>query len=84
MRRGVTADHYVRRHIIHGACTADYLWVDEISQVDIGNLCQLNKLCYTKVGFLLSGDFNQFPPLFNGPLSAPPSFGACVRAIASP
>ena len=22
---GVTADHYVRRHIIHGACTADYV-----------------------------------------------------------
>ena len=68
---GVTADHYVRRHIVHGACTADYVWVDEISQVDIGILCQLNKLTYTKVRFLLSGDFNQFPPPFNGFCGAP-------------
>ena len=56
--RGVTADHYVCRHIIHGACTADYIWVDEISQVDIEILCQLNKLTFTKLRWLLSGDFN--------------------------
>ena len=63
---GVAADHYVRRHILHGACTADYVWIDEASQADVGILCQLNQLTYTsKVRFLLSGDFNQFPPLFN-------------------
>ena len=62
---GVTADHYVRKHILHGCCTADYVWVDEISQIDIGILAQLNKLTFSKVKWLLSGDFNQFPPLFN-------------------
>ena len=62
---GVTADHYVRRYILHGTCTADYLWIDEVSQADIGILCQLNKLTYTNVKFLISGDFNQFAPLFN-------------------
>ena len=39
--------------------------------MDIGILCQLNKLTYTKVRFLLSGDFNQSPPLFNGFRGAP-------------
>ena len=45
--------------------------MDEISQVDIGSLCQLNELTYTKVRFLLSGDFNQFPLLFDGFHGAP-------------
>jgi hypothetical protein len=26
--RGDTADHYVRRHVLHGACAADMLHVD--------------------------------------------------------
>ena len=38
----VTADRYVHRHILHGACTAGYLWIDETSPADIGLLCQLN------------------------------------------
>ena len=71
---GVTADHYVRRHILHGAYTADFVWVDEISQADVGILCQLNKLTFTsKVRFLLSGEFNQFQPLFNSFQGAPMS-----------
>jgi hypothetical protein len=54
---GVTADHYVRRHILHGSCTCHVLWIDEISQLDCALWAQLNKL---DVQFLLSGDFNQF------------------------
>jgi hypothetical protein len=62
---GVTADHWVRRHVLHGAATCDYLWVDEISQVDIGLLNQLGKLSFTPVHVLLSGDFHQSPPINN-------------------
>ena len=42
---------------------ADVLWIDEISQLDTALLSQINKLTYTNVQFLLSGDFNQFPPI---------------------
>jgi hypothetical protein len=35
---GVTADHWVRRHVLHGSASCDYVWVDEVSQVDIGLL----------------------------------------------
>jgi hypothetical protein len=62
---GVTADHWVRKHILHGAATCDFLWIDEISQVDVCLLNQLAKLSHTPVRFLLSGDFNQFPPIHN-------------------
>ena len=62
---GVTADYWVRRHVLHGSCSAEVVWVDEISQVDIGILCQFNKLCWTKVRWILSGDFNQFGAIFN-------------------
>ena len=62
---GVTADHWVRRHVLHGAATCDYLWVDEISQVDVCLLNQLGKLSFTPMRFLLSGDFHQFPPINN-------------------
>ena len=51
--------------MLHGCCSADYLWIDELSQIDIGLWCQINKLTYTRTKFILSGDFNQFPPLFN-------------------
>jgi hypothetical protein len=58
---GVTADHWVRRHILHGSASCDYLWIDEVSQVDIGLLNQITKLHWAGVKFLLSGDFHQFP-----------------------
>ena len=44
---GVTADHWVRKHVLHGCCSADYLWIDEITQIDINLWCQINKLTYT-------------------------------------
>ena len=61
---GVTADHWVRRHVMHGAPKCDVLWIDEISQLDVGLWLQINKLAST-MQFLLSGDFNQFSPLGN-------------------
>ena len=59
----MTADHYVRRHMLHGSCDADVICVDEISQLDIGLWTQLNKLKGRQ--WILSGDFNQFAPIFN-------------------
>ncbi len=41
---GVTADHWVRRHVINGAPSCDCLRVDEISQLDGGLWLQLSKL----------------------------------------
>jgi hypothetical protein len=41
------------------------LWIDEVSQVDVGLLNQLAKLHWAGVKFLLSGDFHQFPPICN-------------------
>jgi hypothetical protein len=41
----------VRRHVLHGAATCDYLWIDEISQVDVCLLNQLGKLSFTPVRF---------------------------------
>ena len=31
---GCTADHYVRRSILHGCCSADIIWIEEVSQVE--------------------------------------------------
>ena len=47
---GRTADHWIRRHIINGVCTADYVWIDEISQLDIELITDLNRLTYTSTG----------------------------------
>ena len=41
---GCTADYCVRHHTLHGARTADYIWIDEVSQLDAGLWVQLNKL----------------------------------------
>ena len=61
--QGDTADHYARRHILHGACTADALHVDEVFQVDCVLWAQLQKIKGRQ--WLLSGDQHQFAPLFN-------------------
>jgi hypothetical protein len=68
---GVTADHWVRRYVLAGCPRCDVLWIDEISQLDVGLWLQINKLTYTGMCFLLSGDFNQFPPLGNTFRGAP-------------
>jgi hypothetical protein len=74
---GKTADHWVRKHVLNGCCTADVIWVDEISQLDVGLLAQLNKLTYTSsVRWLLSGDFHQFPPVHDAWKGAPVQEGA--------
>jgi hypothetical protein len=63
---GVTADHWVRRHVINGCPKCTVLWIDEISQIDVGLLLQICKLTFSSsIRFLLSGDFNQFSPIGN-------------------
>ena len=59
---GVTADHYVRRTILHGACTAGVILVEEISQIECALWTQLNKV---NKQWILCGDFNQFAPVFD-------------------
>ena len=74
---GRTADYWIRRHIINGDCSADSIWTDEISQLDIELITALNRLTYTNVKFLISRDFNQFGPLgnsFRGPPIAEDAF----------
>jgi hypothetical protein len=51
--------------VLHGSASCDYLWIDEVSQVDIGLLNQIAKLHWAGVKFILSGDFHQFPPICN-------------------
>jgi hypothetical protein len=77
---GVTADHWVRRHVLHGSNSADVVWLDEVSQIDVGVLCQLNKLMPTSVRWLLSGDFKQFPPIGNCFRGSPVPKGAFERS----
>jgi hypothetical protein len=60
---GCTADHWVRRHILNGAATADTLWVDECYQLETNLWSQINRLGGRQ--FILSGDPNQFAPLFD-------------------
>ena len=60
---GVTADHYVRRHIQHGACMAQAIWVDELFQLELGLWAQLQKLKGRQ--WILSGDQFQFAALFD-------------------
>ena len=62
---GVTADHWVRRYVIDGAPSCNCIWIDEISQLDVGLWLQLSKLTYIGTQFLLSGDFNQFSSIGN-------------------
>jgi hypothetical protein len=50
---GATADHWVRRHILHGSASCDVLWIDEVSQVDVGLMNQIAKLHWAGVKFLL-------------------------------
>ena len=48
---------------MNGAATADALWVDECYQLETNLWSQLNKLSGSQ--FILSGDTNQFAPLFD-------------------
>ena len=60
--KGVTADHYIRRHVLHGISTADCVWVDEFGQIEHSIWCELNKL---ENQWILSGDENQFLPIWS-------------------
>jgi hypothetical protein len=62
---GITADAWVRRHVVHGACSADALWIDEIGQLDIELVSALNRLTYMGIQLILSGDFAQLPLISN-------------------
>jgi hypothetical protein len=60
--KGVTADHYVRRYVLHGISTCDTVWVDEFGQIEHSIWCELNKL---EKQWIISGDENQFRPIWS-------------------
>jgi hypothetical protein len=62
---GCTLDHWVNRHVLNGSPTCHLLYLDEVSQIDIGLLALLARLTYTKMRFLLAGDWNQYAPIAN-------------------
>ena len=62
---GCTADHLIRKKVINGTCSVDFVWIDGISQLDCEFIAAINKLTNTNVRFMLSGDFNQFAPIGN-------------------
>jgi hypothetical protein len=66
--QGATADHFAWKNIREGGTNCDVMWVDEVSMLDIELLCDMNHLSYRDppVQWILSGDFNQYPPFFNG------------------
>ena len=41
---GCTADHWIRKKVINGTCSADFVWIDEISQMDCELIAALNRL----------------------------------------
>ena len=71
--QGVTADSFAYRHIREGGTSADIVWVDEISMLGIDLLKELNHLSLRPkpVQFILSGDFNQFSPMFDNFMGEP-------------
>jgi hypothetical protein len=77
---GVTADHWVRRHLLHGSASCDVLWVDELFQVDVGLLNQIAKLCWAGVQMLASGDVHQFAPCCNNWRGSPVPEDALERS----
>ena len=78
---GCTADHWIRKKVINGTCSADFVWIDEISQIEYcGLIAALNRLTYTSVKFLISGDFNQFAPIGNSFRGSPVEDDAFERS----
>ncbi len=75
---GVTADHWVRRNVMHGAANADVIVVDEVYQIESALWGQLNKVSGRQ--WLLSGDCNQFAALFDSWRGAPVQEGAFRRS----
>ena len=65
--QGCTADSFVRRKILAGTVNIDCLWVDEISQLDIGLWAQIAKLQFLKkpIQFIFSGDRDQLGAVAN-------------------
>lgn len=66
--------------MINGSCSANFLWIDEISQLDCELIAALNRLTYTNVKFLISGDFNQFAPIGNSFRGSPVEDDAFERS----
>ena len=77
--QGVTADHWVRRHVLNGACSTDVLWLEEAFQTECTLMTQLAKLpC--RVSFIFTGDPHQFGPVHSHWRGCPVPAGAFERS----
>jgi len=77
---GCTLDHWCQRHVLNGAPSCQVLYIDEISQIDVGLLALLARLTHTPMRFLLAGDFNQFSPIGSCWKGTPIAEGAFQRS----
>ncbi len=74
-----TADHWVRRHVLNGACSTDILWLEEAFQTECTLMTQLAKLP-ARVGFIFTGDPHQFGPVHSHWRGCPVPAGAFERS----
>jgi len=74
-----TADHWVRRHVLNGACSTDVLWLEEAFQTECALMTQLVKIP-ARVSFVFTGDPHQFGPVHNHWRGCPVPTGALERS----
>jgi len=74
-----TADHWVRRHVLNGAVSANVLWLEEAFQTECALMTQLAKLP-AHVGFIFTGDPHQFGPIHSHWRGCPVPSGAFERS----
>jgi hypothetical protein len=60
---GTTIDHWVRRHVLHGSCSADVLFWEEFTLTDTPLIAQLNKVSHLQ--FIVAGDPHQMHSPFD-------------------
>ena len=61
-----TADHWVRRNVRNGHCSATWLVIEELTQLDTPLWADIACLCMNKkIRFLLLGDFRQLPAVLD-------------------
>ena len=77
-----TADHWVRRNVRSGHCSATWLVIEELTQLDTPLWADIACLSMNKkIRFLLLGDFRQLPGAEGQPAAARPGGGLVPRAL---
>ena len=67
-----TADHWVRRNVRSGHCSATWLVIEELTQLDTPLWADIACLSMNKkIRFLLLGDFRQLPAVLDSCMTLP-------------